>query len=283
MLRDLTFAAFEAPRQEPGVQPGSPSCRWPWASARTRRSSAWSMPSCSAAAGRGAGAARVGLHHRSRNPGNLPLSHLNYKDLRDQNTSSPDERVHVRAGELEHRQRIAAGPAQVVDGNYFRCSACALPSAAASPDEDERPTPVAVLSHGFWQRSARGDPAIVGKTITHQPDAVHRRRRGAQGLHRHVARRRAVGVGADVDARRRAAELRLVRHAPRPVPLLLRPVARPGSPSSRRAPTCRRCSRSSSRRTRRQQGAQRGRGAAARRAAQPRGRRAPPSSGCRSC
>lgn len=36
-----------------------------------------------------------------------------------------------------------------------------------TPDEDRRgkPAPVCVLSHGFWMRRYRGDPAVVGKTM----------------------------------------------------------------------------------------------------------------------
>jgi predicted permease len=34
------------------------------------------------------------------------------------------------------------------------------------PEEDEKPTPVVIVSHGFWERSLGSNPAIVGKTLT---------------------------------------------------------------------------------------------------------------------
>jgi predicted permease len=103
-----------------------------------------------------------------RNPGNLPLSHLNYKDLRDQNQVFTEI-----AGFTFAQLNWSTGseseqiPAQVVSGNYFPVLG-AQPSLGRGflPEEDSRPTPVTVLSHGFWERSLGSDPAIVGKTLT---------------------------------------------------------------------------------------------------------------------
>ena len=103
-----------------------------------------------------------------RNPGNLPLSHLNYKDLRDQNQVLSDmaaftfAQVNWSAGsEAEQIQ------AQAVSGNYFSVLGAQPPLGRGFlPEEDAKPTPVAVVSHGFWERSLGSDPAIVGRTLT---------------------------------------------------------------------------------------------------------------------
>jgi hypothetical protein len=103
-----------------------------------------------------------------RNPGNLPLSHLNYKDLRDQNEVFSGMAAFAFAqlnwsGGSESEQI----PAQVVSGNYFSLLG-AEPALGRSfrPEEDEKPTPVAIVSHGFWERSLGSDPNIVGKRLT---------------------------------------------------------------------------------------------------------------------
>ncbi|MET0212372.1 MAG: ABC transporter permease [Vicinamibacterales bacterium] len=103
-----------------------------------------------------------------RNPGNLPLSHLNYKDLRDQNQVFSEMAAftfaQVNWSTGGESQQI---PLQVVSGNYFSVLG-AQPTLGRSflPEEDVKPTPVAVLSHGFWERSFGRDPNIVGKTVT---------------------------------------------------------------------------------------------------------------------
>ena len=103
-----------------------------------------------------------------RNPGNLPLSHLNFKDLRAQNAVFTDvaaftfTQLNWSAGN-ESEQILA----QVTTANYFSLLG-AEPALGRGfgPEEDERPTNVAVVSHGFWQRSLGSDPNIVGKTLT---------------------------------------------------------------------------------------------------------------------
>jgi predicted permease len=103
-----------------------------------------------------------------RNPGNLPLSHLNYKDLRDENQGFSEMAAFTFAqvnwstsGESEQI------PVQVVSGTYFSVLG-AEPALGRGflPEEDVKPTPVAVLSYGFWERSLGRDPAIVGRTVT---------------------------------------------------------------------------------------------------------------------
>ena len=58
-------------------------------------------------------------------------------------------------------------PAQVVSGNYFSLLGARPPIGRGFlPDEDAKPSAVAVVSHGFWERSLGSDPSIVGKTLT---------------------------------------------------------------------------------------------------------------------
>ena len=103
-----------------------------------------------------------------RNPGNLPISHLNFKDLRTQNAAFTDmagftfAAVNYSAG--KESEQI---PAQIVTSNYFSLLGT-QPALGRGflPEEETRATPVAVLSEGFWQRSLGSDPTIVGKTIT---------------------------------------------------------------------------------------------------------------------
>ena len=103
-----------------------------------------------------------------RNPGNLPLSHLNYKDLRDRNEVFTEMAAftfaQVNWSSGTESEQI---PAQVVSGNYF--SLLGAPPALGRgflPEEDLKPTPVVVVSHGFWERSLGSDRAVVGRTLS---------------------------------------------------------------------------------------------------------------------
>ena len=103
-----------------------------------------------------------------RNQGNLPLSHLNYQDLRDQNRVFSGMAAFAFAqlnwSTASDSEQV---PAQVVSGNYFELLGVRpSPGRGFLPEEDRNPTPVAVISHGFWERSLGSDPAIVGKTLT---------------------------------------------------------------------------------------------------------------------
>jgi hypothetical protein len=103
-----------------------------------------------------------------KNPGNLPLSHLNFNDLRSQNSAFTDmaaftfNQVNYSAG--RESEQI---PVQVVTANYF--SLLGVQPAlgrAFLPEEEKTAAPVAVISDGFWQRSLGSDPSVVGKTLT---------------------------------------------------------------------------------------------------------------------
>jgi predicted permease len=103
-----------------------------------------------------------------RNPGSLPLSHLNYKDLRDQNQVFDGLAAFTFAQvnwstNAESEQILL----QVVAGNYFNVLGTQPTLGRVfHSDEDLRPTPVAIISHGFWERSLGRDPGIVGKPLT---------------------------------------------------------------------------------------------------------------------
>ena len=103
-----------------------------------------------------------------RNPGNLPFSHLNYKDVRDQNQVFSGMAAFTFAQlNWSNGTESEQIPAQVVSGNYF--SLLGVEPAlgrAFMPEEDQKPAPVAVVSHGFWERSLGSDPTIIGKTLT---------------------------------------------------------------------------------------------------------------------
>ena len=103
-----------------------------------------------------------------RNPGNLPVSHLNYKDLRAQTDTLADlaavtfNQVNYNNG--KESQQI---PAQVVTANFFTVLGThpAL-GRAFIPEEEAKAIPVAVVSYGFWENSLGSDPNIVNRTIT---------------------------------------------------------------------------------------------------------------------
>jgi predicted permease len=102
-----------------------------------------------------------------RNPGTLPLSHLNYRDLRSQNAVFADmAAITFNQLNYSHGQESEQIPAQVVSANYFTVLGAA-PALGRGflPEEETRVTPVAVLSHGFWERSFGSDPSVIGRTM----------------------------------------------------------------------------------------------------------------------
>jgi predicted permease len=106
----------------------------------------------------------------AKNPGNLPTSHLNYVDYRDQNQVFSGVLAFTGAG-VTLTKGEATEPlfAQVVSGNYFDVLGVkAALGRTFLPDEDKTPDthPVVVLSYDRWQRSFGGDPSLVGKTIS---------------------------------------------------------------------------------------------------------------------
>ena len=103
-----------------------------------------------------------------RNPGNLPLSHLNFTDLRAQNSVFTDmASLTFNQMNYSHGEGSEQIPVQVVTANFFSLIG-AEPALGRSfrDDEETQATPVVVVSHGFWERSLGSDPGIVGRTIT---------------------------------------------------------------------------------------------------------------------
>src|SRR4030095_7648289 len=90
-----------------------------------------------------------------KNPGNLPLSHLNFKDLRAQNAVFTDMAAftfnQVNYSTARESEQI---PVQVVTANYFSLLG-AQPAfgRAFLPGEDSTGAPVAVRSHRLSRRT----------------------------------------------------------------------------------------------------------------------------------
>jgi predicted permease len=56
---------------------------------------------------------------------------------------------------------------QLVSGNYFRMLGIKAAAGRLLSRDDDRPgaSPVAVISHGYWQRQFAGDPSAIGRTM----------------------------------------------------------------------------------------------------------------------
>jgi predicted permease len=66
------------------------------------------------------------------------------------------------------REQAGLVAAQLVSGNYFELLGVrAHLGRVILPDDDRAPgaSPVAVVSHGFWQARLGGDPGVVGRTV----------------------------------------------------------------------------------------------------------------------
>jgi len=103
-----------------------------------------------------------------RNPGTLPLSHLNFRDLRAQNTVFSDmAALTFNQVNYSHGQESEPVPVQIVSANFFSVIG-AEPAMGRGfrAEEEAQAAPVSVLSHGFWEKSLGSDPQIVGKTLT---------------------------------------------------------------------------------------------------------------------
>jgi predicted permease len=103
-----------------------------------------------------------------RNPGNLPLSDLNFQDLRDQNEVFEGMAAFTFA-QLNYSTGAESEQiqAQVVTGNYFAILG-AEPALGRTftRDEDASMVPVAIVSYGFWDRRLGKDPNAIGNTLT---------------------------------------------------------------------------------------------------------------------
>jgi predicted permease len=103
-----------------------------------------------------------------RNPGNLQLSHLNFRDLRAQNAAFTDMAAFsFNAVNYSNGSESEPITAMVVTSNYFSLLGT-QPSKGRGflPEEEANALPVVVISDGFWSRRLGSDPNIVGKTLT---------------------------------------------------------------------------------------------------------------------
>ena len=95
------------------------------------------------------------------------MSVPDFDDLRQRQQSFADVAGYIEVFQpLEFPRASELVAIEAVTGNYFR----ALGIAAAhgrviQPADDERRTPVLVLSHSMWRRRFAADPTVVGKTV----------------------------------------------------------------------------------------------------------------------
>ncbi|HYU33028.1 MAG TPA: ABC transporter permease [Thermoanaerobaculia bacterium] len=105
-----------------------------------------------------------------KNPGFVPLSHLNWKDYRQMSRSfSGILGYNFVAVSLQSGPEPARAVGELVSGNYFDLLGIrAVRGRTFLPDEDGQPGahPVVVVSHRFWMQDLGGDPRAVGETLT---------------------------------------------------------------------------------------------------------------------
>jgi len=98
------------------------------------------------------------------------FSYPNYLDTRDRNQSFSGLAAYYFAPlNLSGGGQTERLWGKVVSGNYFSVLGVEITQGRAFlPEEDRTPGahPVAVVSHGLWQRRFGGDPNLVGKTVT---------------------------------------------------------------------------------------------------------------------
>jgi predicted permease len=96
-------------------------------------------------------------------------SYPDYVDFRDEADAFSGLAAYMSAGMLiltggDEAERLRS---VYVTGNYFdTLGVVAHAGRLLGPADDTTPQPVAVISHGLWQRRFGGDPAIIGRTIT---------------------------------------------------------------------------------------------------------------------
>ena len=76
---------------------------------------------------------------------------------------------HIEQFKLGGAEDVEQVIGEVVSGNYFEVLGVkAIKGRMFMPEEDRTPGthPVAVISHGFWQRRFGANPAVIGQTIT---------------------------------------------------------------------------------------------------------------------
>ena len=97
------------------------------------------------------------------------FSNATYRQLKAANQTMTDL---IAGTSLEAFNFASDGGSEIasafgVSGNYFKVLGVSAAVGRTIEESDDTPgaEPVAVLSHGFWQRRFAGDPSIVGKTV----------------------------------------------------------------------------------------------------------------------
>ncbi len=105
-----------------------------------------------------------------KNPGNSPLSHLNWKDYRQMSRSFSGVLGYTFAPvSLQTGDEPVRSFAVLVSGNYFDLLGIrAALGRTFLPEEDGEPGahPVVVVSHRFWKEILNGDPGAVGRAVS---------------------------------------------------------------------------------------------------------------------
>ncbi len=98
-----------------------------------------------------------------------PMSYPEAQDWRERAQSFEGLAVYRPTRLSLRTETEAAGEpvwSEFVSGSYFDVlRARPAQGRAFLPDEERNAAPVAVISHGFWQRRFNGDPAIVGRRV----------------------------------------------------------------------------------------------------------------------
>lgn len=104
-----------------------------------------------------------------RNPGLNPLSHLNWKDLREQRDVFADVTAYDWVSlSLSTGGESELGSGQLVAGNYFSTLGVKAARGRLIAPEDDLTVgahPVVVLSHAFWTRRLGGREDVIGSTL----------------------------------------------------------------------------------------------------------------------
>src|SRR5262245_3411129 len=106
---------------------------------------------------------------RSSDSGWSGTSYPDYLDYRDQTDVFAGLMAYIRVQvsfDKAGRTELLAG--EHVTSNYFETLGLQMTAGRGFQAEEDRPgapQPVAVISHGLWQRAFGGDPSVVGRQV----------------------------------------------------------------------------------------------------------------------
>ena len=107
------------------------------------------------------------LTKTTNNLGRTGSSWMNFMDIRDQNQVFGGISAYTFGNvSITGRGEPKPEAAQLVTANYFDVLGVSpFLGRAFLPEEDRKPTPVAILSYSLWQSEFGGDPKIINQTI----------------------------------------------------------------------------------------------------------------------